>query len=67
MSSEIDNLISPTFFSLVKPATVRKKRKCIGVNCGKVFESASSSNRLCSDCKFKANKSSNRALEGVAL
>ena len=47
------------FFSLVKPTTARKKRRCL--RCAVVFLSSGHANRVCGSCAAKNNRSSLRA------
>jgi ribosomal protein S27AE len=47
------------FYSLVKPSTAKKKRRCL--KCSVVFLSANYGNRVCGSCAAQNNRASMRA------
>ncbi|MBF0198004.1 MAG: hypothetical protein HQL32_09845 [Planctomycetes bacterium] len=60
-NSNIEELIEENeyFYSLVKKANPKKKRRCL--KCGIVFLSAHYGNRTCGSCAAQNSKAPNRA------
>ena len=48
------------FNSLIR-TQVKKRRKCLGKDCNKIFKSTSAGHRICGDCADKIEKMGHKA------